>query len=291
MKQEYIKVSDVANKFGVTRQTVRNWIKKDLLQALFIDGAQYVHIGSLKRVESTLRVISDLERKVSREKEELESVSKQYQGSVDELRDCCDGNKALVWNRQTLVRFLPVFYGLIRPELSVSDRGSKILQMLLAGDDVKTISEQFGLTTARILQIIEKELSDIREETETYRMLKEERDKLLEEVKVLKINARGYENIKCNMKAMDEVKPSILTKRLVEFDLSVRALNCCKFGEIETIADLVSHCKTDLLKIRCMGKKTLRELIELVEGLGLEFGKNYIVQSDGSVLEAQIINL
>jgi DNA-directed RNA polymerase subunit alpha len=57
-------------------------------------------------------------------------------------------------------------------------------------------------------------------------------------------------------------------------DLSVRALNCLKAADIETLGDLVSYNKNDLLKFRNFGKKSLTELEELVEGKGLQFGMN-----------------
>jgi DNA-directed RNA polymerase subunit alpha len=66
----------------------------------------------------------------------------------------------------------------------------------------------------------------------------------------------------------------LLKTKLVDMDLSVRALNCLKAADIETLGDLVSYNKNDLLKFRNFGKKSLTELEELVEGKGLQFGMN-----------------
>lgn len=66
----------------------------------------------------------------------------------------------------------------------------------------------------------------------------------------------------------------LLKTRLVDMDLSVRALNCLKAADVETLADLVSFNKNDLLKFRNFGKKSLTELDELVLGKGLTFGMN-----------------
>jgi DNA-directed RNA polymerase subunit alpha len=57
-------------------------------------------------------------------------------------------------------------------------------------------------------------------------------------------------------------------------DLSVRALNCLKAADVDTIADLVSYNKNDLLKFRNFGKKSLTELEELVQSKQLTFGMN-----------------
>ena len=66
----------------------------------------------------------------------------------------------------------------------------------------------------------------------------------------------------------------ILKTKLVDMDLSVRALNCLKSAELETLGDLVSIHKGDLLKFRNFGKKSLSELEDLVTSKGLEFGMN-----------------
>jgi DNA-directed RNA polymerase subunit alpha len=66
----------------------------------------------------------------------------------------------------------------------------------------------------------------------------------------------------------------LLKTKLVDMDLSVRALNCLKAADIETLGDLVAFNKNDLLKFRNFGKKSLTELEDLVENKGLSFGMN-----------------
>ncbi|MHC5202819.1 DNA-directed RNA polymerase subunit alpha [Myroides sp. LJL119] len=64
----------------------------------------------------------------------------------------------------------------------------------------------------------------------------------------------------------------LLKTKLVDLDLSVRALNCLKAAEVDTLGDLVSFNKNDLMKFRNFGKKSLSELEELVSVKGLNFG-------------------
>jgi DNA-directed RNA polymerase subunit alpha len=66
----------------------------------------------------------------------------------------------------------------------------------------------------------------------------------------------------------------MLKNKLQDLNLSVRALNCLKAADVETLGDLVSYNKTDLLKFRNFGKKSLTELEELVKSKNLEFGMN-----------------
>ena len=64
----------------------------------------------------------------------------------------------------------------------------------------------------------------------------------------------------------------LLKTKLIDMDLSVRALNCLKAAEVDTLGDLVSFNKSDLMKFRNFGKKSLTELEELVVVKGLNFG-------------------
>ena len=64
----------------------------------------------------------------------------------------------------------------------------------------------------------------------------------------------------------------LLKTKLVDMDLSVRALNCLKAADVETLGDLVQYNKIDLLKFRNFGKKSLTELDDLLESLNLSFG-------------------
>ncbi|TVR41473.1 MAG: DNA-directed RNA polymerase subunit alpha [Bacteroidia bacterium] len=66
----------------------------------------------------------------------------------------------------------------------------------------------------------------------------------------------------------------LLKTKLVDLDLSVRALNCLKAADVDTLADLVTLNKHDLLKFRNFGKKSLTELEELIKSKNLSFGMN-----------------
>lgn len=64
----------------------------------------------------------------------------------------------------------------------------------------------------------------------------------------------------------------LLKTRLVDMDLSVRALNCLKAADVDTLGELVVFNKADLLKFRNFGKKSLTELDQLLDNLNLSFG-------------------
>lgn len=66
----------------------------------------------------------------------------------------------------------------------------------------------------------------------------------------------------------------LLKTKLADMYLSVRALNCLKAADVETLGELVAYNKNDLLKFRNFGKKSLTELEDLVKSKSLEFGMN-----------------
>ncbi|MEN8116523.1 MAG: DNA-directed RNA polymerase subunit alpha [Bacteroidota bacterium] len=64
----------------------------------------------------------------------------------------------------------------------------------------------------------------------------------------------------------------LLKTKLIDMDLSVRALNCLKAADVDALGDLVTYNRNDLLKFRNFGKKSLTELDDLLDNMGLNFG-------------------
>jgi DNA-directed RNA polymerase subunit alpha len=67
---------------------------------------------------------------------------------------------------------------------------------------------------------------------------------------------------------------SDLNKPIEELDLSVRAYHCLKISEIDTVADLINKTEEEMMKVRNLGRKSLKEIREKLEGMGLGFKKN-----------------
>ena len=110
-------------------------------------------------------------------------------------------------------------------------------------------------------------------------------DALNEAAKILIQHFMLFSNEKITLNKDEEIKQEeldenylhvrqLLKTKLIDLDLSVRALNCLKAAEVDTLGELVAFNKPDLLKFRNFGKKSLTELEELVRSRGLEFGMN-----------------
>ena len=96
---------------------------------------------------------------------------------------------------------------------------------------------------------------------------------------LIEIQNEGYrgltiENIRkqlvARMKYFEESDKGILIKPIVQCNFSVRALNCLKSIDVETVADLVEHTKLDLLRIRNCGRKTITEINDFLHDNKLE---------------------
>ena len=73
----------------------------------------------------------------------------------------------------------------------------------------------------------------------------------------------------------EETKDKVLETTIEELDLSVRSFNCLKRAGINTVADLVSKSEAEMMRVRNLGKKSLEEVVNKIQTLGLEFSKEY----------------
>ncbi|MDI3526090.1 MAG: DNA-directed polymerase subunit alpha [Tenuifilum sp.] len=109
------------------------------------------------------------------------------------------------------------------------------------------------------------------------------KDALKEAAKILIYHFMLFSDEKITLETEDRIEAEefdeevlhmrqLLKQKLVDLDLSVRALNCLKAADVETLGELVRYNKNDLLKFRNFGKKSLTELEDLLESLNLSFG-------------------
>ena len=303
MEQKYIKASEVAEKFGVTRQTIRNWIDKGLLAAVKLDNCHYVTMESVKAIEDKFSEIVTVEGAIEEYTNKLKEAYDEYKASVELLRQSSAENTKICLIKPRLTELVRIMFGIVRVSQYGERRGDDMIELLLHGYDVKYIAEKYGISPERVHQIVEKDLRVLDYEGRQYVKIKEENERLKEELQTLENNIKslrsfreqGAESLEYNKV---DVQESILTKRLVDCNLSVRTLNCLRsYGEyvngqwvdvpIDTVADLTRRKNTDLLKLRNFGKKCLIELDDFLNELGLEWGTNYMVNEKGEVVKVE----
>lgn len=292
MEQKYIKASEVAAMFGVTRQTIRNWIDKGLLAAIKLDNCHYVTIESVNAIEDKFSEIVVTEGAVEEYINKQKAAYEEYKASVEHLRQSSAENTKICLIKPRLTELVRIMFGIVRVSQYGERRGDDMIELLLHGYDVKYIAEKYGISPERVHQIVEKDLRILDYESRKYIKIKEENERLKEELKTLKANVNTLRNFRePGAESLEyhkvDVQESILTKKLIDCDISVRTLNCLKSEDIETVGELARHHKTDLLKLRNFGKKCLIEIDDLLNDLGLEWGTTYMVNEKGEVVKVE----
>ena len=69
-------------------------------------------------------------------------------------------------------------------------------------------------------------------------------------------------------------KEKVLEMTIEELDMSVRSFNCLKRAGIDTVEDLTNRTEEDMIKVRNLGKKSLEEVIQKLDSLGLSLRKS-----------------
>lgn len=164
-------------------------------------------------------------------------------------------------------------------------RNYEILHQCIAGIPLRQIADNYGLTATAIRNIARHELVKLEAKIEydNYSTLQQRYDKLERDYEILAYKYSTLEKVAKKRLSIrtsdghkiDEDTMNVLRQRLIDFNLSIRALNCLRSAGIDYMWQLVLFDKSELMKTRNFGKKTLRELEELVDSLGLAWGINY----------------
>ena len=161
------------------------------------------------------------------------------------------------------------------------------------GYTLEAIGLQFGVTRERIKQILNKAIRRMKHPSRLDilkygKELIEEQDDVEELTRQLKrkkqfleqMNVELDENIK---NIMGEVS---LSKPIKELDLSIRSLNCLRRADINTLDDLLNKTEEDMMKVRNLGRKSLKEIIRVLDDMGLHL-KDYDKKEKDFYLEEE----
>ena len=290
-----IQTTEAARRLGVSRQTIVNWAERGVLKiknigkTYFVDEDVIAGISDFGQdVENARAALERLKSEYAEETRELERLRMALQIDRKELTDriryknlCAEGS--------IRSRFFETVINIMQICSILNAREAAILTDSLKGLSLEDISDKFGITPARIYQIVEKairksgELTGIIGLIDSRRKDKEDNEALKATVRHLKEKLQKYEKAErlAAEKALEERKReiaandglcSLLSMKITDCNLSVRSLNCLKGQEIETIGDLCKENKSDILKIKHLGWRSLTELNDLLDSLGLDWG-------------------
>ena len=296
----------------VTPQTISNWVEKGVLKGHFVDRLLKIDKATIEKYFDTLSDLAFIEKRIFAAKRDLQLAEKELEKNLDDTRSAIHllgkGVPAHLLNE--------IFSAIIEASGDdvLKEREKTILTMLLEGKDVEFVAEEYGLTRSRIMQIVSKSVRKLA----TVKTFSE----LRREYKQLVFDNANFQNViealQNRIKKLERINnidtapvseydyllgdkggtfTALMNTPVYDLEISVRSLNCLKGADVDTLYDLVKCNKTDLMKFRNFGKKSLTELEDLLENLHLHFGMDVdaIIAADSEKMiwerKSNVINL
>ena len=276
-----------AEKLGVTPQTVSNWLKAGILKDAGVNHITKIDEKTLNRFGPSLKELAATEQKIREAQAESDALCKKEQ---ERLKDIRRTYGVLNLGGDDVLR-VKIIKGVLCAAVNggvICEREYNVLCRLLEKERATAIAEEYGLSRAGIYLIARKGVRKIAE-MQDWRELQDEVEKAHEKVatadelislqrneikrlkKELSMYVPSVEEPEADDDKLKEMR-SLLKTKIVDMDFSVRTLACLKSYDIETLGDVVTYNKTDLLKIRNFGKKSLAEVEDVLDSLDLSFG-------------------
>ena len=288
----YLTRRQAAEKLGMSRQTVSNWIDSGFIDSKNINGVIYVSENVIEQLATPLQDIACMEKKIEKKKrklqeeeERLESERKAIRKDIFQMGDL----KSVGLTQNFIISVI------MAAELNrlITAREANILVEILTGSSVPEVASNYGLTTARIYQMTGKAIKKM-SKLEGYVSLLKEVNSLRKDLVTLKdvVDKQNKEILKLTIEGHNlssetgcnnmELTIKLLNTPLLEHtsELSVRARNALvcapsiKSKTNPTFGDLVAMKGSDLMHIKNFGKKSLDEIREWLDRYGLKLGMN-----------------
>ena len=270
---------------GVSRQTISNYIKEGILGSYVGEhGIMYVNSEDIEKYAQKYKMIAANEKMIDEKLKEVEYRKRAINVELTELRNRVTANGKLAENAVGMLFGVinAMSYLNITPKLSY--RESKLLKDIINGMTYDELSLKYDLTTTRIRQIVEKTCNKLTynedaaiAEIATNKDLRIVIGNLKKKLKAVQTSYDEYRRAKGDVPISAAVLPPlILGKDVNDCNFPVRILNMFKWCDVYTVGDLLRkfHCKSDLDKIRNIGKKSICIILDFIEENNLSFKKN-----------------
>ena len=267
---------------GLSRQTISNYIEKGLIGSCVGEhGILYVNSEDVEKYAQKYKMLAANEKMIDDKLKEVEEHKRAINVELTELRNRATANGKLAANA------VGMLFGVINamshlnitPKLSY--RESHMLKDIINGMTYDELSFKYDLTTTRIRQIVEKTCNKLEynedtaiAEIATNQYLRNVIDGLKKKLKAVQTSYDEYRRAKGEVPISDAILPPlILGKDVNDCGFPVRILNMFKWCDVYTVGDLLRkfHGKSDLDKIRNLGKKSVWIIIDFIEDNNLSF--------------------
>lgn len=267
---------------GLSRLTITNYIEQGLIGSCVGEhGILYVNSEDVEKYAKKYKMLAANEKMIDDKLKEVESHKRAINVELTELRNRATANGKLAANA------IGMLFGVINtmshlgvtPKLSY--RESTILKDIINGMTYDELSFKYDLTAGRIRQIVEKTCNKLTynenaaiADIATNQDLRIVIDGLKKKLKAVQTSYDEYRRAKGDVPISGAVLPPlILGKDVNGCDFPVRILNMFKSYNVYTIGDLLRkfHGKSDIAKIRNLGKKSVYIILDFIEENNLSF--------------------
>ena len=286
MNKKYYSRQEAADVLGVSPQSISNYAAKGLLHEVRRGPNSIYSREEVDALNSMTEFhdIESMQKAVDAMHEEMSQMHAQLSEKYGQLKEefvhtITDGHPNHWFRyRQIIMKILDMAC-----DATLTGRDKDILFDALVFDTLQEIANRYGLTRERVRQIIERSIRRIvrfgdiadgrfKTATETIDGLKKKVDALEATIYALEHPELGKPVVDCvnELERFRNTPPFNVS--LAEFGLSIRAANCCRAADIDTLGDLVAHTRLQMMKLRNFGRKSLFELDDLLGKLKLDWG-------------------
>lgn len=267
---------------GLSRQTISNYIEQGLIGSCVGEhGILYVNSEDVEKYAQKYKMLAANEKMIDDKLKEIEAHKRAINVELTELRNRATANGKLAANAVGMLFGVinTMSYLNITPKLSY--RESQMLKDIINGMTYDELSFKYDLTTARIRQIVEKTCNKLTynenaaiADIATNQDLRIVIDGLKKKLKAVQTSYDEYRRAKGDVPISGAVLPPlILGKDVNDCDFPVRILNMFRGYNVYTVGDLLRkfHGKSDIAKIRNLGKKSIYIILDFIEENNLSF--------------------
>lgn len=270
---------------GLSRQTISNYIKQGLIGSCVGEhGILYVNSDDVEKYARKYKMLAANEKIIDDKLKEVKAHKRAINVELTELRNRATANGKLAANA------VGMLFGVINamshlgvlPNLTY--RESNLLKDIINGMTYDELSIKYGVSATRIRQLVVRTCNKLTynediviAELSTNRDLQYKVERLKKVIKSLQVSFDEYRSAKGDKPVSSAVLPPlILSRDLSDCGFPVRILNMFRWYDVYTVGDLLRkfHGKSDLNKIRNLGKKSVCIILDFIEENHLSFKQN-----------------
>lgn len=273
---------EVARIFGVTDQTISNYVSYGILKTVKMDLRTYITRESVKRVLKDMRSDDEIAKEIQRLHTETERL---HQEARKEYAKARTNHSAIQMLSSEKVRYILIAIIRSMGHRHITDRQADVVCDSIKGWDSRKIAEEFGMYAFNVRYLVNKVLKAFKT-LPRYSDLEDKIDELDDDNKALAKRIESLEHeLDMAKKALcvyqdmkqgkgeysDEIYKALQTK-IDDIYFSKRTVNVLAYMEVDTLADLVQYQRTDLLRVRNCGRTTVKEIEDYLDSVGLNLG-------------------